>query len=119
MSTGSVNKPNRTPIFIVGGVLGCLLLCVCIVLAGAGLFIIVGRSTTVAEVTPFPTSQTNLLPPSQRNPTPLPTSSSIDFSTYTGSGAPFSIQYPSDWDVEDQEAAQNSVVFISPSKTAS
>ena len=43
----------------------------------------------------------------------------VDFATYDGSGAPFSVQYPSDWDVQDQEADQNQVVFISPSQTAS
>jgi hypothetical protein len=29
------------------------------------------------------------------------------------------VQYPSDWDVEDEEASQRAVTFISPSQTAS
>ena len=119
MSTNSIKKPNRTPIFIIGGVVGCLLLCACITVVGAGVFFIMGRSAPVAVATPIPTSQTNLIPTGQKNPTPLPTTSVVDFGTYSGSGAPFTIRYPSDWDVEDQEAASNSVVFISPSKTAS
>jgi hypothetical protein len=118
MSTGSSTKPNRTPIFIIGGVVGCLFLCACIAVGATGAYFIFGRSTPVAVASPVPTSHTNQVP-TGLNPTPQPTESAIDFATYTGSGAPFTIKYPSDWDVEDQEASQNSVVFISPSQTAS
>ena len=118
MSTSPSAKPNRTPIFIIGGLLGCLFLCVCVAVSAAGAFWILGRNTPIAATMPIPTLQSNQLPTALKKPTAQPTSSAIQYATYSGSGAPFTIQYPSDWDVEDQQATDNSVIFISPSKTA-
>ena len=119
MSTHSIANPNRRPIFIIGGLLVCLLLCACIAVGIAGAFFIVGPSTPIAAATPFSTPQANLLPPGPKNPTPLPASSTVDYKTYSGTSAPFTLQYPSAWEVQDLEASQNSVAFISPSRTAS
>lgn len=119
MSASSVSsKPNRTPLLIIGGLVGCLLLCVCSVVIIGGAYVLFGRSSPIAATTSVPTLRANQ-PTRINTPTPEPNASQVDYSTYNGTGASFSVQYPSDWDVEDQEADQRMVVFISPSKTAS
>lgn len=122
MSTSPIgSKPNRTPYFIVGGLVGCLLLCVCFAVLAGGAYLLIGRNSPIVVATPIPTLQSNQLPTGLANPpTPIaPNSNAVDYATFNGSGAPFSVQYPSDWDVVDNETDQNTVVFISPSKTAS
>ncbi len=119
MSTSSVpSKPNRTPYFIIGGLVGCLVLLVCVVVVGIGAFLMLASRSQTAATTPVPTLRTNQLA-RFNTPTPEPTISPVHYSTYDGTGASFSVQYPSDWDVEDQEASSRTVVFISPSKSAS
>ncbi len=119
MSTSSVPpKPNRTPYFIIGGLVGCLLLCVCSAVVIGGAYVLFGKSSPIAATTPLPTLRANQ-PARLNTPTPEPNTSQVDYSTYNGTGASFSVQYPSDWTVEDQEASSRTVVFISPSQTAS
>lgn len=119
MSTSSVpSKPNRTPYFIIGGLVGCLILCVCSIVVVSGAYLLLGSKSQTAATIPVPTQRANQ-PARLNTPTPGPNSSPVDYLTYNGSGASFSVQYPSDWDAQDQEATQNMVVFISPDKNAS
>ncbi len=119
MSTSSVpSKRSRTPYFIIGGLVGCLILCVCSIIVVSGAYLLLGSKAQTAATTSVPTQRANQ-PARLNTPTPETNVSPVDYSTYNGSGASFSVQYPSDWDAQDQEASSRTVVFISPSKTAS
>ncbi len=119
MSTTPVaSKPNRTPYFIIGGLVGCLILCACLVVVAGGAYVLFGKSTPVPVPNVVPTDQSNQ-PPAGVNNSPTPSSPAVDYSTYSGVGAPFAVKYPSDWTVDNEESASNLVTFVSPDQNAS
>ena len=80
-----------------------------------------------ATPTPLPTSIPTNSPTATSAPsvTPAPTSAprgtatSVKLATYTGSGAPFSVQYPENWTPNDLEKDQRLVVITSPDQESS
>lgn len=52
-------------------------------------------------------------------PTFTPPPAAAGFKSFVGSGAPFVVQYPQDWSVDNEEASGRVVSFVSPDSTAS
>ena len=102
---GGTPAPTQTPFIIV-------------VTAGPGSGVSVGLGSPTAEA---PTSAPTRAPTNTSAPTPAgatPASTEVNLSTYSGSNAPFSLQYPSDWTVLDQEQSQKRVTFTSRDQLA-
>ncbi len=75
--------------------------------------IVVTNTPAAATATPAPT-----MPPTPAaSPTSVPPAPAR-LIVYQGSGAPFSVQYPSNWVVNDQEKEQQLVTMVSPDSTA-
>ncbi len=129
------SKSSRWPYVAIAGALGCLILCMFLALTGGVLFFLNSRANAFVEPTPViatpdsnvQTSATSVPQPTAApdatqaaaTDTPSAVAPSADVKTFTGTGAPFTIQYPGDWTVDDQQANSNLVVFVSPDQAAS
>ncbi len=128
MTTPQVATPNRTPCLVAGAVAGCLVLCLCVAVGAGGWFYLVGpgQSAPIMDslrATPAPLGQQfgnapgtpMLVQPAATRPSSEPSTGApaSDMQTFAGK-APYSLQYPSDWDVNDDEADNQIVVFVSP-----
>lgn len=124
MSTTPV-KPNRTPCLVVGGIAGCLVVCLATALLGGAWYFVMGpgRSAPIMDnffSTPARPAPGALLPtprsqPGQPSATRSPSQPVSPSGTqlFTGS-APFTVSYPLDWDVNDDEDDNQVVLFVSP-----
>jgi len=103
---GGAPAPTQTPFIIV-------------VTAGPGSGVNVGL---VSPTPAAPTSAPSRAPANTSAPTlaaATPASTEVILSTYGGSSASFSLQYPSDWTAVDREQSQKRVVITSPDTQAS
>lgn len=128
MSTPPVAAPGkRSPCLVVGLAGGCLLLCLCAALAGAGWFYLAGPGQTAPIMTnlfgtptPHGSSFGNLrgtAVPVQPGVTRAPSGTRGGTQTFSGQ-APYTLQYPLDWDVNDDEADNQFVLFVAPDEDA-
>ena len=107
-------KPNRTGCIIGIGAIVLLLCCGVLVVGGIGAYVFLNTGA------PMPTPQISIGQPIPKSIVPIPSTAPTSKSeTYAGKGAPFSVKYPNDWTVEDQESDSHVVVFISPDQSAS
>ncbi len=136
-STPTLSNRNRIPCLMIAGVLGCLALCLGIVIVAAAGYLLLGpypmaplalarpQATAVPLALPSESPVTAPAPsPTFRAPENAPTLAPADLSagpkwdTFQGVHAPFSVAYPSDWTVDKDNEAAGTVVFVSPDQTA-
>jgi hypothetical protein len=136
MSTNpAAPKSSRTPYFLIAGLSGCIVLLVCIGIGLVGVYFARASGSPVAAPTSVavqPPTAPSIIPvasppkpptaPAEvpfASPTVAPTSGG-SLATYHGSGAAFSVQYPANWDLIDQEKdTPPQVTFIAPGKKTS
>lgn len=102
-----------------GGVRGLFVLMGIVALAGvAGCAAGQNATAPISTAAPTPSSLQPLAMPTLP-PTSTPPQALAGFKSFVGSGAPFVVQYPKDWSVDNEEASGRVVVFLSPDSAAS
>jgi hypothetical protein len=136
-ATPTPSKTNRIPCLVIVGLFGCLILCLGIVgiasaayfFLGPNPFSLVARTQPTATSIPLPIPTAAATLPSQtpsevtrvpaNAPTLAPTTPSANiWGTYQGVHAPFSVAYPTEWTVDNENESDGTVVFVSPDQTA-
>ncbi len=106
-------RPERT-------IVRALLILVVIVLLAAIAGCALGPNAAAPTVTSAPTvSSIQPLAMPTFPPTSAPPPAAAGFKSFVGSGAPFVVQYPNDWSVDNEEASGRIVSFFSPDSAAS